>query len=571
MKQTTTKIVLTSLLLGAGLSAMSFSPDDKRAFKTIKGMETFHAVFKDLEMLYVDTFDIDKAIQNSIDGLLKNTDPYTEYYSETTANELKELTTGKYAGIGASIRVFEGKDRVTIVEPMEGKPAFKAGVKPGDIILSIGGKEMKRGTMSPSEFSTYVSSQLRGEAGTSFILKVLRPMLKDSVVKEIKITRENIRQNPIPYATLLSGDMAYIALSDFTENCAKDFKKNFIELKQQGAKKLIIDLRNNGGGLLNEAVEIANLFIPKGQEVVLMKGKQAGATYSYKTTQEPIDLHTPIVVLVNGGSASASEIVSGAFQDLDRAVVVGERTYGKGLVQTTRPMPYNATFKLTTAKYYIPSGRCIQAIDYAQLNAGNSGAIRTPDSLTKVFHTVAGREVRDGGGIRPDVEVKAERVPNIVLYLYASDLVFNYANRYVLTHPVPASVKNVQLTDADYTEFKNMVKKSNFTYDRQSEHSLKKLKEIAELEGYANDAKEEFAALERKLTHNLDKELDYFSKQIRDMLVEELTARYFYRRGVAEATITNSEELKKAQEILLNEAEYRRLLSSPVASVEKKK
>ena len=568
----TRKTLAGALVVLVGMGILSFKEDD-RNFQISKNLDLFNSMFKELDMFYVDTLNPEKVIQNGVEGMLALTDPYTEYYPEEEISSLKEMTTGKYGGIGAAIRYYEAKDRIAVVEPTEGMPAAEAGVKAGDIILSVGGKEMTRGTMKPQDFSQKVSDALRGEPGTSFMLKVMRPLKNDSTILEFKITRKNIRTNPVPYYGMVRDSIGYLALSSFTENSAKDVKKAFIELKAQGAKSLILDLRDNGGGSLAEAVDIVNFFVPKGQEIVVTKGKQKQAQGSYKTQNEPIDTQIPMAVLVNGASASASEIVSGSLQDLDRAVIIGTRTFGKGLVQTIRPLPYNGTLKVTTSKYYIPSGRCIQAIDYAKKNADGSVA-RTPDSLTNVFRTAAGREVRDGGGIRPDIEVKGDRVPNIVFYLMNEDIIFDYATRYCWDHPALASVDSFQLTDADYKEFKELVKSRDFKYDRQSEKMLKNLKEVAEFEGYMEGAAEEFKALEKKLNHNLDRDLDYFAKQIKGYISQEIVTRYFYQRGAAMERLKEDEDLEKAIEVLHDAERYTQILSAPVVvdkNAEKKK
>lgn len=556
------KMLAGAFIVMLGMGMTSFKEDD-RNFQISKNLDIFNSIFKELDMFYVDTVNAEKMIQTGVEGMLSLTDPYTEYYPEEEVSSLKEMTTGKYGGIGAAIRYYEAKDRIAVVEPTEGMPAAEAGVKAGDIILSVGGKEMVRGDMKPQEFSSKVSEALRGEPGTSFVLKVLRPLKNDSTVMEFKITRKNIRTNPVPYYGMVKDSIGYLALSSFTENSAKDFKKAFIELKQKGAKSLIIDLRDNGGGSLSEAVDIVNLYVPKGQEIVVTKGKVRQAQGSYKTQNEPVDTQIPLAVLVNGATASASEIVSGSLQDLDRAVVIGSRTFGKGLVQTIRPLPYNGTLKVTTSKYYIPSGRCIQAIDYAKKNADGSVA-RTPDSLTTVFHTAAGREVRDGGGIRPDIEVKGDKIPNIVFYLMNDDLIFDYATQYCWDHPTLASVDDFKLTDADYEAFKKLVKSRNFTYDRQSEKMLKSLKEIAEFEGYMTEAAEEFKALEKKLNHNLDRDLDYFAKPIKEYISQEIVTRYFYQRGAAMERLKDDTDLEEAIKVLQNPVRYREILSEPV-------
>ena len=563
------KMLAGAFIVMLGMGMTSFKEDD-RNFQISKNLDIFNSIFKELDLFYVDTVNAEKMIQTGVEGMLSLTDPYTEYYPEEEVSSLKEMTTGKYGGIGAAIRYYEAKDRIAVVEPTEGMPAAEAGVKAGDIILSVGGKEMVRGDMKPQEFSSKVSEALRGEPGTSFVLKVLRPLKNDSTVMEFKITRKNIRTNPVPYYGMVKDSIGYLALSSFTENSAKDFKKAFIELKQKGAKSLIIDLRDNGGGSLSEAVDIVNLYVPKGQEIVVTKGKVRQAQGSYKTQNEPVDTQIPLAVLVNGATASASEIVSGSLQDLDRAVVIGSRTFGKGLVQTIRPLPYNGTLKVTTSKYYIPSGRCIQAIDYAKKNADGSVA-RTPDSLTTVFHTAAGREVRDGGGIRPDIEVKGDKIPNIVFYLMNDDLIFDYATQYCWDHPTLASVDDFKLTDADYEAFKKLVKSRNFTYDRQSEKMLKSLKEIAEFEGYMTEAAEEFKALEKKLNHNLDRDLDYFAKPIKEYISQEIVTRYFYQRGAAMERLKDDTDLEEAIKVLQNPVRYREILSAPVKKDEPSK
>ena len=558
------KSIVGALVVLLGLGFSSFTEDD-RSFQKAKNLDIFNAIFKELDMFYVDTINPEKMIQNGVNGMLALTDPYTEYYPEEEMSSLKEMITGKYGGIGAAIRYYKAKDRIAIVEPTEGMPAAEMGVKAGDIILSVGGKEMVRGSMSPQEFSSKVSEALRGEPGTSFVLKVLRPQENDSTEMEFKITRKSIRTNPVPYYGMLRDSIGYLYLTGFTDNCAKDVKKAFIELKQQGAKGLIFDVRDNGGGSLQEAVEIVNLFVPKGQEIVVTKGKLRQAEGSFKTSKEPVDVEIPLAVLVNGSSASASEILSGSLQDLDRAVIIGTRTYGKGLVQTTRPLPYNGTLKVTTSKYYIPSGRCIQAIDYAKKNADGTVA-RTPDSLTHVFHPAAGREVRDGGGIRPDIEVKEDRFPNILFYLLNDDLIFDYVTRYCIKHPVLASVDSIRITDEDYKEFKELVKSRNFTYDRQSEKMLKTLKEVAEFEGYMEGASEEFKALEQKLNHNLDRDLDHFAPQIKKQIAQDIATRFFYQRGAVMERLKDDADLEKAIETLTNPEAYRKILTvSPVA------
>lgn len=562
MKWNSKKIGLVICVGLAGCALFGFNKGDDRNFQIAKNLDVFNAVFKELDMFYVDTIDPEKVIKYGIDAMLAQTDPYTEYYPEED-NTLKEMTTGKFGGIGSVIRYYTPRKRVAIIEPSEGSPAAEIGLKAGDIIMEVNGKDMAQGDRTPNGLTSYVSDNLRGEPGTICILKVDRPTSDSTYVPmEFKITRSTIRTNPIPYYGMVGDSIGYIFISTFAiDNCSKDIKKALIELKQQGAKSMILDLRSNGGGQLGEAVNVVNLFVPKGKEIVVTKGKMKQAASTYKTMNEPVDTEIPLAVLVDGATASASEIVSGSLQDLDRAVVIGNRTYGKGLVQVLRELPYNSSMKVTTSKYYIPSGRCIQAIDYAKRNADGSVA-RTPDSLTNVFHTAGGREVRDGGGIRPDIEVKTEKFPNIMFYLLNDDMIFDYATQYCIKHPQIGEVKDFVITDADYADFKQMLHKRKFTYDRQSEKMLKNLKEIAEFEGYMDGAKEEFAALEKKLTHNLDRELDRFSKEIKDAIAQEIVQRYYFQRGTVLQRLKDDPDVKKAVETLNNKPEYDKVLTA---------
>ena len=551
-------ILVASLLLGGIF--FGFKSSDDRNFQIVKNLDLFNSVFKELDMFYVDTINPKEIIEYGIHAMLSKTDPYTDYYPEEH-NTLKEMTTGKFGGIGSVVSYYTPRKRVVIVEPSEGHPAAEAGLKAGDVILEINGKEMAQENRTPNELTEYVSSNLRGEPGTVCALKIDRPISDSTYVPlEIKVTRGTIRTNPIPYYNMVNDSVGYIFISTFSmDGCSKEVKKALIELKQRGATSLILDLRGNGGGLLGEAVNLVNLFVPKGKEIVVTKGKFKQMDNTYRTTSEPIDLEIPLTVLVDGSTASAAEILSGALQDLDRAVIIGNRTFGKGLVQTLRYLPFNSSMKITTAKYYIPSGRCVQALDYSKRNADGSIA-RTPDSLTNVFHTAAGREVRDGGGIRPDIEVKLDKTPNILFYLMNEDMIFDYATQYCIKHPAIEQVADFKLTDADYAEFKALLKKRNFSYDRQSEAMLKNLKEIAEFEGYMEGAKDEFSALEKKLQHNLDLELDRFAKDIKPLLSEEIVKRYYFERGAVQETLKEDKVLQKAIEVLQNPTEYASIL-----------
>ena len=464
------------------------------------------------------------------------------------------MLNGSYGGIGSIIRYKPELKYTMIVEPYEGMPAAESGLKPGDLLLEIDGKDLKG--------NSDVSTLLRGQVNTSFKLKVKRPGVKDPL--EFTIVRRSIQMPTIPYYAMMDNQVGYINLNSFSGNPSKDFKKAFLDLKKQGITSLVIDIRDNGGGLLEQAVEIANYFLPRGKVIVTTKGKVKQASSTYKTLREPLDLDIPIAVLVNSGTASASEILSGALQDLDRAVIIGNRTFGKGLVQVPRSLPYGGNMKVTTSKYYIPSGRCVQAIDYKHRNEdGSVGTI--PDSLTSVFHTAAGREVRDGGGVTPDITIKQERLPNIVYYLLRDDLIFDYATDYCLKHPTIASAEDFKLTDADYEEFKKKVKAADFKYDQQSEKILKTLKEAAEFEGYMSEASDEFKALEKKLNHNLDRDLDYFSKDIKEILALEIVKRYYYKRGAIIEQLKGDKGMEEAVKVLTSPERYKEILTVPVA------
>lgn len=523
-------------------------------FNVAKNMDVFNAIYKNLDMMYVDTLDADEVIGNGIKAMLGSLDPYTTYYPESEGKELKRMLTGKYAGVGALIRYNSQLKQVVIDEPYENMPAAEAGLKKGDIILSIADSSMAGKDVS------YVSDHLRGEPGTSFILKFKRP--STGKVMKVKVTRRSIQLPYLPYYGLLEDKIGYINFNSFTENSAKDVRRAFIDLKRQGAKGLIFDLRSNGGGSVQEAVSIVNMFLPKGKEVLVMKGKLQRANHEYKTTVEPLDSVMPIVVLVGGNTASASEITSGCLQDYDRAVILGTRTYGKGLVQATMDLPYNGQMKLTTSKYYIPSGRCVQALNYKHSKGGYVEHV--PDSLTKVFYTAGGREVRDGGGIKPDVEVKPDSVPNIAFYLASArdsnEVMLNYEVNYIAKHPTIAPAKDFELTDADYDEFKAQVLKSDFKYDRETEKYLKDLEKLAKFEGYYEDAKPEFEALKKKLSHNVAKDLDFNKQTIKQLLENDIVTAYYYQGGAIENSLRYDKQVKEAVRLLNSPAEYDKIL-----------
>lgn len=546
------------LVVAGAVCFLSFKSGDSRSFQIAKNLDIFNSIVKELDMFYVDTINPDKTIREGIDAMLYSLDPYTQYFPEDDQAELEQMLKNSYGGIGSIIRYEPKLKRTVIAEPYENMPAANAGLKAGDILLEIDGKDLLG--------NTDVSKLLRGQVGTSFKLKVQRPGTKEPL--EFNIVRRSIQMPLIPYYAVLENNIGYINLSTFSGNPSKEFKQAFLDLKKKGITSLVIDLRNNGGGLLEESIEIANFFLPRGKTLVTTKGKVKQSSNTYKTLREPLDLEIPLAVLVNGGTASSSEILAGSLQDLDRAVIVGSRTFGKGLVQTPRPLPYGGTIKLTTSKYYIPSGRCVQAIDYEHRNEeGNAG--RIPDSLTTVFHTAAGREVRDGGGVTPDIAVKPEKLPNILYYLVNDNLIFNYATDYCLKHPTVPSPEKFEVTDADYADFKAMVKKADFKYDQQTEKILKNLKEMAEFEGYLADASEEFGALEKKLKHNLDHDLDYFSKDIKSMIAVEIIKRYYYQRGSIIQQLKDDDDLKEALKILSDQPKYNEMLTVPVINKQK--
>ncbi|MBF1459427.1 S41 family peptidase [Prevotella pallens] len=524
-------------------------------FKVAKNLETFSAIYKYLDLMYVDTLNADEVIGNGINAMLSSLDPYTVYYPEDKVKELDMMISGKYAGIGALIRYDLKLNNVIIDEPYENMPAAEAGLKKGDIILSVNDSSMYKKSTS------YVSDHLRGDAGSTFLLRIKRPSTGKTM--KFKLTRKAIQMPAVPYYGLQQNGIGYLDLNSFTVDCSKDVRKAFLEMKKDGMKSLVLDLRNNGGGSLQEAINIVNMFVPKGLVLVNTKGKLERANREYKTTVEPIDTLIPIVVLVNDETASASEITSGSLQDLDRAVILGTRTYGKGLVQAPMELPYNGNLKLTTSKYYIPSGRCIQAINYKHSRGGYLEHV--PDSLTKVFHTANGRIVRDGGGINPDVKILPDSLPNIAFYLANSgmdstEVMTNWVLNYIKQHPTIGDPKSFIISDADYENFKSAVIKSGFKYDRQSEKVIKNLIDIAKFEGYYDDAKSEFAALEKKLQHNLAKELDHHKQTIKQVLTADLVAAYYYQRGAIANSLQFDKQWKEAVKLLENPQEYKKIL-----------
>lgn len=532
------------------VSADVMAQDADHNFKVAKNLEVFNTIYKNLDMMYVDTLDADEVVGNGVKAMLRSLDPYTEYYPEDKNKDVKMMLQGKYAGIGALIRYNFKLGRVCIDEPYENLPAAEVGLKKGDIILSIDGEDMTK------RDNAYVSDHLRGEPGTTFELKIHRPSTGKDM--KFKVKRRAIQLPAVPYYGMQSNGIGYLNLNSFTEGCGKAVRNAVIEMKKQGMKGLVFDLRNNGGGSEMEAVDIVNCFVPKGKLVVSNRGKMKQVNRDYKTRVEPVDTLMPVVVLVNGNSASSSEITSGALQDFDRAVVMGTKTYGKGLVQTMIDLPYNGQMKLTTNKYYIPSGRCIQKLNYKHANGGSTE--ETADSLIQTFYTANGRPVKDGGGIEPDVEVKADSLPNIAYYLAgmrdSAEVLHSYEIDYIAKHPTIAPAAEFELTDADYEEFKQRVLASDFKYDALSEKSLDALEKVAKFEGYYDDAKPEFEALRKKLKHNLAKDLEYNKEAIKQILTNDIVTAYYYQRGAIQNTLRTDKQLKEAFRLLQNPEKY---------------
>ena len=534
------------------VALMSFKGDN-RNFLLSKYLDIFHSVFRELDMMYVDTIDVANAIETGIHAMLSDLDPYTVYYPEEEDEDLKMMLTGKYAGVGAVIRYHKEHDRVVIVEPYEGMPALEGGLLAGDILLSIDGEDLKGLPVDE------VSTRLRGEPGTTLIVRTKREGVADSIV-EVKLSRANIALPSVPYYTLFADSIGYVILNSFTENCAREVRVAMVELKNRGARGFILDLRGNGGGSMAEAIDIAGLFIPKGTLVVSTKGKIPQASQTYTTRREPLDIEVPLVVLVDGQSASSSEIVAGAIQDLDRGVIMGSRTYGKGLVQTVRELPYNASLKITTSKYYTPSGRCVQKIDYSKKRS-NADKSEAGDTIAPTFYTLAGRPVHEKGGISPDVEITAERLPNLLFYLANSDVLFDFVTDYTRSHAAIAPIEEFEVSDSLFMAFKDAVKASDFTYDRQSEKALAALKEVAEFEGYTTDAAAEFAALEKKLSHDIDRDFDIFKDDICRLLADELVTRYYYQRGSIMQAIKSDSTIMRARTLLADDEAYKQVLA----------
>lgn len=507
-------------------------------FDITRGLETFADIYRQIDMYYVDTISADTALRWAIDGMLMEVDPFTNFIPLNQQDEFRATTSGRYAGIGAGIRAMKDSKRVVISEPYEGFPAARAGVKAGDIILSIDGKDVKGWKVDK------VSENLRGEPGTKFELKVERPGARKPL--SFKLVRENIKLPAVTWYDIIDPQkgLGYIYLSSVTDDCASEVRNAIMDLKQKGMKSLLLDLRDNPGGAISQAVEIVGMFVPKGSLVVSTKGKLPSTCYDYLTPDEPIDTVMPLHVLVNGNSASAAEIISGAWQDLDRATVWGRRTYGKGLVQAVRDVPYHGKLKITTARYYIPSGRCIQAYDYRHRTA-DGAATTLPDSLTREFHTRAGRPVRDGGGILPDSLIALDTIPTMVTDLYYSDQFFDYITGYVQAHPTIATPDRFSLTDDEYTAFADAIAKTDFKYNGRSATMFAGVRQMARAEGLLDDEARALAdSLEARLKRkDIRSDLLRHRSYVQPYLEEEIVNRYYHERGSMQLHIRDDKEV----------------------------
>ena len=517
---------------------------EQTGFDVSRNLEIFADIYRQLDMFYVDTLSADTAIRWAIDGMLSEIDPYTTFYPGDDQDDLRRMATGRYAGIGALIRAYKKENRTVIEEPYEGCPAQEVGVRSGDVILSIDGKDIEGWPVSK------VSENLRGEPGTTFELRVQR--VGEKKPRAFKLTRRQIQLPCVPWYGIVDEDahIGYLYLTEFTDQSAREVRHALLTMKQQGMQRLIFDLRDNGGGSVSEAVEIVGYFVPRGSLVVSTKGKVPATCHDYHTPAEPIDTVMPIAVLVNGHTASAAEIVSGALQDLDRAVIVGQRTYGKGLVQAVRDVPYKGQLKITTARYYIPSGRCIQAYDYRHRTA-DGAATTLPDSLTREFRTRLGRPVRDGGGILPDTLLAADSVPSMLYDLYASDALFDYVTAFVASHPTIAAPGHFVLTDAEFATFTDSIAASDFTCNGRTAAALAQLRQLARFEGKLEVTEAEFNALEAKLKENdLRADLQRFRHLVKPYLEDEIVSRYYYQRGALQQQVSHDEGVKKAISVL---------------------
>lgn len=543
------KWLIPSTLMGAAAIAIAAGNPSEKYFEIAKNMDIFATLFKEVNTYYVDEVSPNKIMKTGIDAMLNSLDPYTNYIPEDEIEDYRTMTTGQYGGIGAVIG--KRNNKTMVLMPYESWPAHKAGLKIGDEILEIDGQDAAK------KNSNDVSKLLKGQAGTVVKLKVRRYGKKDPF--SLEITRQKIKIENVPYYGMVSEDVGYLHLTDFTSDASREVRKAVVELKEKGAKKIVFDLRDNPGGLLSEAVNISNLFVPKDKLVVSTKGKMTDWNKNYNALNAPLDIDIPVAILTSGRSASASEIVSGVIQDYDRGILVGQRTYGKGLVQATRPLSYNSQLKITTAKYYIPSGRCIQAIDYSHKNDEGT-AIKIADSLRVAFKTSNGRVVYDGGGVMPDVEVERSTPTPITVSLINKGLLFDYATEYAVSHAAIASAKTFKFSDADYDNFVKWLAGKEYDYTTKVETDLTDLTTNAKKEKYYDDIKEQIEQLKKRVSHNKEQDLVKNKAEIKEYLEQEIVSRYYFEKGAKEASFDNDQELQAALKVLNNSDEYKKIL-----------
>lgn len=548
------RIIRGALLCAAIVTAGIVSAQKSKDMSVARGLNTFSSIVKELEMNYVDTINSETAFKDAIDAMLQTVDPYTVYYPKEDREDISQMTTGEYAGIGALLLYKDGGTYVS--EPFENSPAYKGGLRAGDRLLKVDTVDVSKFTVDK------VSKLLRGRPDTQVRIRVQRPYVQDSIMN-LTVTRAKIRNSSVPYAGVLPDSIGYIRITQFIEDTGKDVRAalDSFHAEAPGLKGVIIDLRGNGGGLLEQAVDVASNFVPKGTEIVRTIGRDKNATKIYKTMRKPLYPDMPVAVLTDGGTASASEILAGAMQDLDRGVLVGTRSFGKGLVQTTRPLPYGGVLKVTVAKYYTPSGRLIQSLDYKHRNPDGSAA-RVPDSLTHAYKTLHGRTIRDGGGLQPDSTVNWKKVNRLVYNVVSDNWSWDFANKFKATHPTIPTADKFVITDSVYNEFKAFIDPKKFKYDSAMEEATEALRKVADEEGYINDeTTAAFDSLKKLLTHNLDRDLDTHRKHIEEYLGGEIVSRYYFDRGRTQYGIRDDEGVDAARGILKDKALYKRILS----------
>jgi carboxyl-terminal processing protease len=544
------KRYIFSLVIILGLTAMSFTRPAERYFEIAKNLDIFASLFKEVNALYVDEVNPNKLMRTGIDAMLNSLDPYTNYIPEDEVEDFRTMNTGQYGGIGAITRQIEKRTVVTMV--YEGYPAAKGGLKIGDEILKMDDIVLSKLTMEEA------NHLMRGQIGTAVKLTVKRPGTTTPVTLEFK--RERVKVSNVPYWGMVGGDIGFVQLSDFTPDAGKEVKNAVIALKEKGAKGIILDLRGNPGGLLLEAVNICNIFLPKGNLVVSTKGKVEDSNFVYETTNPPVDTEIPLAVLINRGSASASEIVAGTLQDYDRAIIIGEKSYGKGLVQLPRLLSYNSQVKITTAKYYTASGRCIQVLDYTHRRSdGSVGAV--PDSLKKPFKTTHQRTVFDGGGIDPDIATQSAEAAAITQALYSEGYLFDYATEYYVKHPTIPAAKDFTMTDAEYNDFVSWMRSKKYEYHSPVEIQLNLLTEEAKRERASKELQPQIDKLKAMVAEYRKNDLTNFKDQLRGLLEEDIVAHYYLERGATEVSFKTDQDIKKSVEILNNAPGYKKTLN----------